>query len=162
MQDRTEIVRSPAALNYQIVFFSITYFVLALICIYVLLVPFRYFDSKGLLWFLVLTGIALILYVLSVAVLKRSWSAVRYYLAKDCLVISSGFGSTREDVYRYESIDNVSLQQTNTEKSRTYGRLVLSIDKVPAPITLKYVTRPNDVLEALQANITTASRITKR
>lgn len=97
--------------------------------------------------------------MLSVYALKKKWRSVRYYLAKDCLIIASGFTAVREDVYRYETINNVSLQQTNTEVTRGYGRLVLSIDKVTVPVVLSDVICPKEVLESLQTKIVTASQI---
>lgn len=160
MQERTEITRSPGALNYQIVFFSITYVLLAILSIFILLVPFTVFDRNVLLWFLILTGAAVALYALSVYVITKSWQSNKYFLAKDCLIVTAGYSGNREDVYRYETINNVSLQQSGTEKTRGYAKLVLNISGVPQPLVLKDVIRPQEVLEALQNNIGIANRST--
>ena len=160
MENKSEIVRSPAALNYQLVFFTITFFVLAVICIYVLIVPFRYFDGNATMWFMVFALTAILMYFIGVAALKKTWQSLRYYMSKDYLMVSSGFKGTREDVYRYENIVGISLQQTNTEKTRGYARIVLQIEGSPEPITLKDIVHPADVLSQLQQNVTIASKAT--
>jgi len=160
MENKSEIIRDPAALNYQLVFFSIAYFILALISIYILIVPFRYFDGNIPVWMMLFTLIAIVFYFISAAILRYTWKSLRYYFAKDCLIISSGFGGNKEDVYRYESIKGISMQQTNTQKSRGYARLVLQIDASPEPVVLKDIIKPNEILEQLQDQITIANRLT--
>lgn len=158
MQNRTEIIRSPASLNYQIILFTICYTLLAALCIFILLVPFTVFDRNVFLWFLLFTATAVVFYILSVYMLKKTWNSNKYYFAKDCLIITSGVSSLREDVYRYETITNVSLQQTSTAKTRGYGMFVLNIDSKPQTVILKDVVYPNDVLDKLQAHIQQATQ----
>lgn len=159
MEDKVEIIRSPAALNYQLVFFTVAYALLTAICIYILIVPFRFFDANVTLWFMIFILIAIILYLASIAILKHTWQSLRYYLAKDCLVITSGVGGNREDLYRYENITSSSLRQTNTQKTRGYAQLVLQVKAIQQPIILKDVIKPNEILEQLQDHITKASQI---
>ena len=157
MQERTEILRSPAALNYQIIWFSIAYFILAVVSIFILIVPARFFDGNVTVWFLVLSIIAILLYMLSVGFMKRTWRTGRYFLAKDCLIITNGAIGTREDVYRYETIASVSMQQNQTEKTRGYARFILALNG-GQQLVLKDVIKPNEILDTLQGNIVTASR----
>lgn len=160
MQDRTEITRSPGALNYQLVFFSLAFVPLAILSIFILLVPFTVFDRNTLLWFLIFTGIAVIFYIISILVLSKTWRSNKYFLAKDCLIVTAGYSGSREDVYRYETISNVSLRQSGTEKTRGYAKLVINIAGVTSPLILKDVVRPQEVLESLQNNIGIATRST--
>lgn len=158
MQDKTELIRSPASLNYQLVFFTISFVILAFVSIFILIVPFTVFDRNVLVWLLVFTCIAIAFYTLSIWMLNKTWHSNRYYLAQDCLIVSSGFSSRREDVYRYESIASVSMQQNGSEKTRGYARLVLAINGADQPIVLKDIIHPQQILETLQNNIVTASR----
>lgn len=155
----TEIIRSPAAFNYQLVLFSFTFFALSALSIFILLVPFRYFDSNILLWFLIFVLIGMLFYIISVAILRKTWQGLKYYITDDYLVVMAGPGGMREDTYRYETITNISLQRTRSQKSHTYASLIIKIKSLPQPIVLKDVIEPDKVLEQLQSKIDDAVKM---
>jgi membrane protein YdbS with pleckstrin-like domain len=158
MQDRTEIIRNQSALNYQLVWFSITYLILGVVSILILLVPFDFLDANFILWALVIIGLAMLLYVLSIFVLRKTWTATKYYLTNDCLVINIGTTSNREDIYRYDTIETVSVKQKATEKSRGYGKIILAIPNKPEPVILKDINNPSEIANILQDKIVKSTR----
>lgn len=158
MEDRTEITRNQTALNYQLVWFSLCYMVLGAVSIILLLVPFNFMEDRFILWALIITGLAIIFYVLSIWALKKTWASTKYYLTKDCLVVKNGYKSTREDIFRYDTITTVSVKQKTLEKQRGYGKILVNVPEQQSPVILKDISNPTEAASSLQNNIVGATR----
>lgn len=158
MENREEIIRNQTALNYQLVWFSVCYMALGAISIVLLLVPFNFMEGRFVFWALLIIGLALLFYVISIWILKKTWSATKYYLTDDCLVVSSSFKTMREDIFRYDTISTVSVKQKALEKQRGYGKILVNVPDRQLPVILKDVNKPTEVASKLQNNIVVASR----
>lgn len=158
MDNREQITRNQTALNYQLVWFSLVYMVLGALSIIILLIPFDFMEGGFIIWALIIIGLALLFYVLSIWALKKTFNATKYYLTKDCLIICSGYKSTREDIFRYDTITTVSVKQKPLEKQRGYGKILVNVPDRQTPVVLKDISNPTDTASLLQNNIVSATR----
>lgn len=158
MDDKIQITRNQTALNYQLVWFSLVYLILGAVSIVILLVPFDFLEGRFIFWALVIIALALLFYVASIWVLKKTFNSTKYYLTKDCLIVKSGYNSTREDIYRYDTITTVSIKQKPLEKRRGYGKIIINVPDRQMPVILRDVSMPTDTAATIQNNIVDASR----
>lgn len=77
-----------------------------------------------------------------------------YFLTDDALIVrGGGLASVHEELYRYDSMLAVSVNQGLVGKSGGYGTISITIPKLDTPVVLRYVMNPEAQAMKLKARI---------
>lgn len=164
MESKRELGRNPQALILRITLFTISFIVLGIISIWILTIPFRLGDNRFLAGTLAIMILAVLGLMLSITIIKKKWSSVRYFITDSAIIISYGNSSYTEDVYRFDSILSASIRQTPKAKKFGYGDIILRGPHLEKDIVLQDINQPtllaSNIHQKLAHNSTNPTALT--
>lgn len=157
MDSKIELPKSKKAYTFRVELYTISYIILAGISVAILTVPFRIGESRFTIGSLIIVAIAILLYFLSIWMLKASWKNTRYYLTDTAIIIQRGINTSTEDVYRFDTVVSATIRQSFMGKKGGYGDIIMKVPSVEGDVELKDIDQPSGLLEKVHKKLTNNS-----
>lgn len=95
------------------------------------------------------------MWLIGSAMARSKWGKTTYKLTDDSLVViqGNGFGGKSRQLYRYDSIISVDIEQDAWGTRHGYGDIYLQIPRLDKQIVLRGVMEPEKQTKALKARI---------
>lgn len=153
MESKIELERNPEALKFRVQLFTVSFIILALICIWVLTIPFRITDNRFSAAAITIVILAVVGLMLGITTLKKKWDKVHYFVTDNAIIVTSGSSSFKEDVYRFDSIISASIRQTKRSRKLGYGDIILRGPHLKREIVLQDINEPAQLVDNIHQKL---------
>ncbi|MFO0882182.1 MAG: hypothetical protein U0491_01920 [Candidatus Saccharimonadales bacterium] len=113
MDSKIELPKSKKAYTFRVELYTISYIILAgRISGCYTYRAVRIGDSRFTMGSLIIAVVAVLLYFLSIWMLKANWKNTRYYLTDSAIIIQRGINTSTENVYRFDTVVPATIRQS--------------------------------------------------